>query len=359
MNMQKPLVSVIVPVYNAEEYFPACLDSIINQDLKEIEVIVVDDGSTDSSGKIADRYAERDPRIRVIHQENAHLSTSRNNGMQLATGEYIAFIDADDWIEPDMFLSMFKVAKRENSDVVVCSVAIEYTKDDCTYLEKVSQEYTERDPMNFYSLFVELSQLHLFNYSCNKIYRKQLLRDRMLTFQVEAPFEDIAFNLEVLKEVKAVSILPGIYYHYMRRDVPTIISSYRPKFLEAHKQKEAVFQSFFSQFRVDKKISDDYLQKMKVRDYRVFLYTLYRPGAKLSRKERLCIIQTYYFSSSMLKKIVKETPPEDIHQKLFRELLLHTSPWIMDYCCLLLLYLRYHLEFLYRRYRMMGMHSQK
>lgn len=357
--MQKPLVSVIVPVYNAEEYFPACLDSIINQDLKEIEVIVVDDGSTDSSGKIADRYAERDSRIRVIHQENAHLSASRNNGMQLATGEYIAFIDADDWIETDMFLSMYHMAKRENSDIVTCSVAVEYTKDSRIYFEKVSQEYTERDPMNFYPLFVKLSQLHLFNYSCNKIYRTQMLRNKKLTFQVEAPFEDIAFNLQVLKEVKVISILPGTYYHYMRRDVMTIISSYRPQFLEAHKQKEEIFQSFFDQFGIEKKISNNYLHRMKVRDYRIYLYTLYRPGSKLTRKERLDILHTEYFSSSMLKQMVKDTPPEDIHQKLFRGLLLHTSPLFTDFCCSLLLYLRYRLEFLYRKYRKIKMYSKK
>lgn len=357
--MQKPLVSVIVPVYNAEEYLPACLDSIINQDLREIELIVVDDGSTDSSGKIADRYAERDSRIRVIHQENAHLSASRNAGLQQAKGEYIAFIDADDWIETNMFSSMYKVAKREDSDVVICSVTVEYTKDNNICFEKVDQEYTERDPMTFYSLFTELSQLHLFCYAWNKIYRTQMLSERMLTFQVEAPFEDIAFNLQVLKRSKVISVLPGTYYHYMRRDVMTIVSSYRPQFLEAHKQKEVVFQSFFNQFGVDKTISDDYLHRMKVRDYRVYMYTFYRPGVKLSRKERLTILQTEYFSSSMLKKMVKETVPEDIHQKLFRELLLHTSPLLMDFCCSLLLYLRYHLEFFYRRYRKMRMNSSK
>lgn len=354
MNRQiihPPLVSIIVPIYNAEEYLPACLDSIINQDLKEIEIILIDDGSTDDSGKIADRYAARDSRIRVIHQENAHLSASRNAGMQWVKGEYTAFIDADDWIETDMFSSMYKVAKREDSDVVICSVTVEYTKDNTTYFEKVNLEYTERNPMNFYSLFVELSQLHLLNYAWNKLYRTQLLRDRMLCFHVEAPFEDIAFNLQVLKEAKTISVMPDTYYHYIRRDVNTIITSFRPGFLEAHKQKEEIFQSFFNQFGVDRAISDDYLYKMKVRDYRVFLYTLYRPGAKLSRKERLDIIQTKYFSSSVLKKIVKETAPEDIHQKIFRELLLHTSPLLTDLCCSFLLYLRYSLEHLYRIYR--------
>lgn len=354
-----PLISVIVPVYNAEEYLPACLDSILNQDLREIEVIVIDDGSTDESGKIADRYSAEDPRIRVIHQENAHLSASRNAGMQLATGEYIAFIDADDWIETDMFSSMYEVAEQDNSDVVVCSVTVEYTKDNRVYFEKVDRKYTERDQKNFYSLFVELSELHLFNYACNKIYRTQVLKNQVLTFKIEAPFEDIVFNLQVLKEIKAISLLPGTYYHYIRRDMTTIISSYRPRFLDAHRGKEEVFQSFFYHFGVDQTTSDDYLHRMKVRDYRVFLYTLYRPGTSLSRKERLSIIQTEYFSSPTLMKTVKETPPEDIHQKIFRGLLLHTSPLLVDFCCSFLLFLRYRLEFLYRIYRTKKMRSNK
>lgn len=359
MQNQKPLISVIVPVYNAENYLRACLDSICNQTLRELDIIIVDDGSTDKSGEIADQYALKDDRIQVIHQKNAHLSASRNTGIKRVTGEYIAFIDADDWIEADMFLSMYKVAKREGSDVVACGVTIEYTKDNKTYLEQVSQEYTECDPMNFYSLFIRLSQLNLFNYSCNKIYRAQMLRDRNLDFQVEAPFEDIAFNLNVLMEVKAFSVIPDAYYHYMRRDVMTIISSYRPQFLDAHKRKEEVFRSFFTRFGVDQTVSDDYLHKMKVRDYRVYLYTLYRPGAGLTRKERLDILRTEYFSSSMLKKRVKETPAEDIHQKLFRELLLHASPQLTDLCCSLLLFLRYRLEFLYRKYRAIRMRSRK
>ena len=357
--IQNPLISVIVPVYNAEDYLPACLDSILNQDLREIEIIVVDDGSTDESGRIADRYAAKDSRIRVIHQENAHLSASRNVGMRLVTGEYIAFIDSDDWIETDMFSSMYKVAKREESDVVICSVTVEYTKDNRTYFEKVDQAYTEWDQKDFYSLFEKLSQLHLFNYACNKIYRTKILRDRMLNFQVEAPFEDIAFNLQVLQSIGTISVLPDTYSHYMRRDVATIISSYRPKFLEAHKRKEEIFQSFFKQFGVNRIISDKYLHNMKVRDYRVFLYTLYRPGAKLSRKERLDIIRTEYFSSPILMEIVKKTVPEDIHQKIFRELLLHTSPLLTDFCCSFLLFLRYRLEFLYREYRAIRMRSKK
>lgn len=98
--MSTPKVSIIVPIYNVEKYLNKCVDSLINQTLKEIEIILVDDGSKDSSGLIADSYAEKDKRITVIHQCNAGLGPARNSGMKVASGEYIGFVDSDDWVKP-------------------------------------------------------------------------------------------------------------------------------------------------------------------------------------------------------------------------------------------------------------------
>ena len=96
-------ISVIVPVYNVEQYLPQCLDSIINQTYKNLEIICVDDGSPDNSGKILDEYAKKDKRIKVIHQENQGVSVARNTGLDNATGKYIGFVDPDDWIEADYY----------------------------------------------------------------------------------------------------------------------------------------------------------------------------------------------------------------------------------------------------------------
>ena len=106
------LISIIVPVYNVEEYLPACLDSIINQTYTEIEIILVDDGSTDSSGEICDRYAKIDERVKVIHKSNGGLSDSRNVGIQVAKGEYIGFVDSDDYVEFDMYETLFNILKQ-------------------------------------------------------------------------------------------------------------------------------------------------------------------------------------------------------------------------------------------------------
>ena len=114
----KPLVSVIVPVYNVEPWLERCLDSLAGQTMKEIEVICIDDGSSDKSGEILDEYAKRDTRFRVYHQENSGVSTTRNRGVELAGGEYIKFVDSDDTIAPTTLEKCYKLAKDENADIV-------------------------------------------------------------------------------------------------------------------------------------------------------------------------------------------------------------------------------------------------
>ena len=115
---QDILVSVIVPVYNVEQYLPRCVDSILSQTYKNLELILVDDGATDSSGTICDEYAAKDSRVRVIHKENGGLSSARNAGIDIASGEYLEFVDSDDWIEPDTVESMLGMAVASNVELV-------------------------------------------------------------------------------------------------------------------------------------------------------------------------------------------------------------------------------------------------
>ena len=129
-----PLVSIIVPIYNTSEYLPRCLDSIINQTHKNLEIILIDDGSTDDSSKIADDYAKKDKRIKVIHQKNAGQSAARNVGIKKATGEYINFTDSDDKQKPDFIetlLNLYKTpAAKTDTSIAVCGHEYHWVKDD-------------------------------------------------------------------------------------------------------------------------------------------------------------------------------------------------------------------------------------
>ena len=118
-----PIISVIVPVYNVEKYLKRCVDSILNQDMKEIEIILVNDGSTDSSPSICDKYIKEDSRIKVIHKKNSRVAAARNDGIRVATGKYISFIDSDDWIESNMYKSMYEKAEEFNVDFIMCDLS--------------------------------------------------------------------------------------------------------------------------------------------------------------------------------------------------------------------------------------------
>lgn len=126
---KKPMISVIVPVYQVQEYLEPCLDSIVNQTYQNLEIILIDDGSTDNSGKICDKYAGNDARIKVIHKKNGGISSARNAGLKIAEGELIGFVDSDDWIDPDMFSYLQSVLAENSADIVTCAAAPESLPD--------------------------------------------------------------------------------------------------------------------------------------------------------------------------------------------------------------------------------------
>lgn len=120
------MISVIVPVYNVEPYVEKCLDSILAQTYSDLEVLVIDDGSTDGCGEISDRYAEQDHRIQVFHTENHGLSAARNIGLDHVNGQYIGFVDSDDWIDPDMYEELHNIIQKTDADIVTCRFYQEY-----------------------------------------------------------------------------------------------------------------------------------------------------------------------------------------------------------------------------------------
>ena len=128
MNEQ-PLISIIVPVYNTEMYLDKCVTSLINQTYRNIEIILVDDGSTDNSGKMCDSYAQKDNRIKVIHQTNAEVGAARNVGLKNVSGQYIGFVDSDDYVEHDMYEVLLKTLLQNNVSIVSCSYFYEKQSD--------------------------------------------------------------------------------------------------------------------------------------------------------------------------------------------------------------------------------------
>ena len=140
-------ISVIVPVYNSEKYLKRCIDSILNQTYKAIELILVDDGSPDNCGKICDEYAKKDKRVRVIHKTNAGVSAARNSGLEIASGNYATFVDSDDYIEPEMYGNMMEKVHQYNCDVVMCDCIKDFTDHSEIYTHDIRAGFYDKEQL--------------------------------------------------------------------------------------------------------------------------------------------------------------------------------------------------------------------
>ena len=226
------MISVIVPVYNVEKYIRACLDSIINQTYRDLEIILVDDGSTDNSGVICDEYAQKDTRIQVIHKENGGQSVARNIGLQKAKGEFIGFVDSDDSIELDMFESLFSAI--QDVDIAICGYNL-VTGDKRIESGLLGQNKTLNQAELWKEIFGNLN-----NAVWNKLFRRELLSG--ICFDAKfAHGEDLIFNILYLKSAKTGKYINRCLYNYYKRgDSITTGKFTKRKLLEIGSKDEAL-----------------------------------------------------------------------------------------------------------------------
>ena len=208
---QSDLISVIVAAYNIADYIERGVNSVRNQTYRNLEIIVVDDGSTDDTGAICDRIASKDPRIQVIHKENGGLSETRNVGIAEAKGDYIAFVDGDDWIDPDMYEKMIGALKEQRADLAICRYRQVYQ----TYTADQSVDrailFEGQEALQYY--VQETKEYAIQNAAWNKLYKKEILDN--LFFPVGKWYEDIMFTTTVLSRAERCVYLDTAYYNYI------------------------------------------------------------------------------------------------------------------------------------------------
>ena len=212
-----PKISVIVPVYKSEQYLPQCVESIMGQTFSDLEVLLIDDGSPDHSGAICDQYAQQDPRIRVIHKENGGVSTARNAGLDAAVGDYIAFVDSDDYIDACMFEKMMAEAER-GTDLVMCDCLKEFPKGRELYSHDIRGGYYTRQQLET-EYFPHLLMMENVEYPAT-ISNWLLLFRRELAEQIRylegvRYSEDLLFGAQLLYRANSFFYQKGqAYYHY-------------------------------------------------------------------------------------------------------------------------------------------------
>lgn len=230
--MEQPLINVIVPVYKVEPYLDKCISSIVNQTYKNLEIILVDDGSPDSCPTMCDAWAEKDSRIRVIHKPNGGLSDARNAGMTVATGELMAFVDSDDWIAPDMYEYLYQRLTEDNSDIAACGVQM-------VWENKTPSRMLTRDGNCVLNqeeaMRAIIEESWLKQPVWYKLYKTALVRD--ILFPKGKCHEDVFWSYQAVGRAQRVSVSDHTGYYYLQRGGSIMGAGYSLKRLDAVEAK--------------------------------------------------------------------------------------------------------------------------
>lgn len=230
-NMQNPLISVIVPVYKVEEYLDKCVESIVNQTYQNLEIVLVDDGSPDRCPAMCDEWEKEDSRIKVIHKVNGGLSDARNVGLEIIAGEYVAFIDSDDWIESEFIEKLYHALIAYNADVSGCK----YRK--CTSVLEICDN-TENNSVEIYNKIQGLSALideTIKQVVWNKLYKKEIIEG--ILFEKEKYHEDEFWSYKVLARSNQYVEIDYVGYNYFQRETSIMGENYSLKRLHAIEAK--------------------------------------------------------------------------------------------------------------------------
>jgi len=222
-NSLLPLISIIVPVYNVQEYVRKCVLSICRQTYQNLEIIVIDDGSTDDSGRICDMLAKQDNRIKVVHQSNGGLSAARNMGLSIVTGDFIGFVDSDDWIDESMYELLYGLMIENDADISICShYIVKQGKIKSRYMSGKKFVFTREEAMQ-----ALMKDRLIRNYVWNKLYKRHLFDQ--LRFPVGRLFEDLAISYQIFHQAKRVVVQEYPEYYYLVRDGSLTQSKYDPE----------------------------------------------------------------------------------------------------------------------------------
>ena len=219
----KPALSIIVPVYNVEKYLDRCVKSLVNQTLRNIEIILVDDGSPDECPVLCDGFAASDNRIKVVHKSNAGLGMARNSGLDVASGEYVAFVDSDDFVELNMYENLYTIAINENADAVISGGFIDERADGTTFANHIMKTVdvfdgnTRQLALEMLGSKPEFRRDYIYEpSSCKGVYRRSVINDNGIRFHSERELisEDYVFHLDFFQVAMKAICVPECYYHY-------------------------------------------------------------------------------------------------------------------------------------------------
>lgn len=243
------LISVVIPVYNAEKYLAKAVDSAINQTYQNLEIILVDDGSKDNSPKICDEYKNKDPRIKVIHQVNKGLSGARNAGIKIAKGKYIAFLDSDDYVDKEMYTTLHDLIVKEDADIACSGVEVvndeghvRYYNDELNQLLVLSQKEA------FYYHVISENKI-IATTSCDKLYKKEIVEKKL--FVEGAMYEDLRNMAFYISQCHKIVYINKLFYKYYYNQNSLTHGKFNPKWytwIDANNERVEVYKQYAPEY---------------------------------------------------------------------------------------------------------------
>lgn len=249
---QSPAISVIVPVYNVKQWLERAISSITRQTFDNIEVILVDDGSTDGSSLLCDEMKKGDQRIKVIHQQNTGAAGARNAALEQACGTYIYFMDADDWCEPSMLEDLYQMAEANSLDLVITGYYIDtyYSASQYYREDRIAPKIVFRSQDEFRNQSSALFDSQLLYAPWNKLYRRSYLLEKEIVFP-ETFWDDLPFNLDVIRDIEKVGCLDGQYYHFLRARQESENAKYRADMFDKREEEHFWIVELYRYWRLD------------------------------------------------------------------------------------------------------------
>ncbi len=270
-------ISIIIPVYNVYDYLDRCMETIINQTYKNIEIILINDGSTDNSLELCNKYKKLDKRVVVLDKCNGGVSSARNSGLDIATGDYIGFIDPDDWIELDMYESMYNEIINNECDVVMCSYIREYKHNSTNIDLKLDEGIYTRDKIVDYIIANMISSSSINGLSTEimgsvwkLLIKRELIDKGNILFDESIHLaEDLIFSINLFLNANKVYIQKKYSYHYFDRD-GSAVNKHRENLLEENRLLNDEILKILKKSNLDKKLID----RIYIREYRLYYWTI-------------------------------------------------------------------------------------
>lgn len=329
----KVLLSVVVPVFNAQEYLYKCIHSILLQTFTDFELLLVNDGSIDNSDRICKEFANNDKRVRYFYQNNAGPSVARNKGIEESRGSYLLFVDADDYIEPEMFNYMVHTAIKENIDFMICGLILD------RFIERkiISSEvkYLQKrhiiNNKNIADNIIDLFENEAINGPCGKLYRTELIKANNLKMNELIHLqEDLLFNVEYIAQIQSLYVSEKCFYHYEVKNENSLTRKYTPNKFDMLNQVHDQIVSYYMNYSIKKKETLQKIYYLFVKNVYSCFLDLFHEKCMLNKREKLSFIQQI-IQSRQFKVKIKRADKDGAKYKLLLLCLKLRNKFILYY----------------------------